>query len=103
MPVTMMQLLVFFLASFAMSQPGSLLELAAVAFPLSSPFVMLARAAQDGALWPHLVALGWQALWVAVFIRMGASLFRRRVMKSGPQVKERRRLFSRRRPVPIST
>ena len=56
----------------------------AVAVPFSSPYAMLARAAQDGALWPHLAALGWQALWVAIFVRMGARLFRTRVMKSGP-------------------
>lgn len=95
MPVTMVQLLIFFLASVAMSQPGSPLELAGAAFPLSSPFVMLGRAAQDGALWPHLLALGWQALWVAIFIRLGAGLFRRRVMKSGPRMKTRRGLFAR--------
>jgi ABC-2 type transport system permease protein len=95
MPVTMAQLLIFFLASVAMSQPGSPLELAGAAFPLSSPFVMLGRAAQDAALWPHLLGLGWQALWVAIFIRLGAGLFRRRVMKSGPRMKTRRGLFAR--------
>jgi ABC-2 type transport system permease protein len=33
---------------------------------------------------PHLLALGWQALWVTLFVRFGAQLFRRRVLKSGP-------------------
>jgi ABC-2 type transport system permease protein len=57
---------------------------------------MLARAAVDESLWPHLLAIVWQALWVAVFIRIGARMFRRRVMKSGPQpVRRRRRLFRR--------
>lgn len=97
MPVTMAQLLIFFLASVAMSQPGSALELGAAAFPLSSPFVMLARAAQDSALWPHLLGLAWQALWVLIFVRVGAGLFRRRVMKSGPQMKAKRGLFARAR------
>ena len=83
MPVTMMQLLVFFFASFALAQPGTSVELAAIAFPLSSPFTMLARAAQDPALWPHAVALVWQVAAVALFIRIGAGLFRRRVMQSG--------------------
>ena len=83
MPVTMAQLLVFFLAAFAMTDPGSPLELTAAIFPLSSPFAMLARAAQSDAIWPHLLALAWQALCVAVFIKGGATLFRRRVMKSG--------------------
>ena len=83
MPVTMMQLVVFFLASYAMTQPDSPAELAAVAFPLSSPFAMLARAAQDSALLPHVGAILWQVLCVVVFVRFGAKLFRSRVMKSG--------------------
>lgn len=98
MPVTMMQLMVFFLASYAMAQPGSTIELAAIAFPFSSPFTMLARAAQSPDLWPHLLALVYQAAWVAIFIRMGASLFRRRVMKSGSQNK--RRWWQRRGKIP---
>ena len=83
MPVTMAQLLVFFLAAFAMTDPGSPMELAAAVFPLSSPFAMLARAAQSPEIWPHLLALAWQALCVAIFVKGGATLFRRRVMKSG--------------------
>ncbi|WP_088310356.1 ABC transporter permease [Novosphingobium sp. B 225] len=84
MPVTMLQLLNFFFASFAMAQPGSAIELAAAIVPFSSPFTMLARAAQQPELWTHGLALGWQALCVALFVRAGATLFRRRVMKSGP-------------------
>lgn len=84
MPVTMAQLIVFFFASYALSQIGSPVEWAAVVMPFSSPYAMLARAAQEAALWPHLLALGWQALWVAAFIRGGAHLFRRTVLKSGP-------------------
>ena len=82
MPVTMLQLMVFFFASYALSQPGGVVELAAIVFPFSSPFAMLARAAREPALWPHLVALGWQGLAVGLFVRTGATLFRRRVMKS---------------------
>lgn len=84
LPVTMLQLLNFFFASYAMSRPGSAVEIAAIAVPFSSPFTMLARAAQHAELWPHLLALGWQVVCVAVFVRAGATLFRRRVMKSGP-------------------
>jgi len=100
MPVTMIQLMVFFLAAFAMTQQGSAIELAAAIFPLSSPFAMLARAALDGALWPHALALGWQALAVAFFVKSGASLFKRRVMKSGPQGAKKRakRSFWKRKP-----
>jgi len=95
MPVTMLQLLVFFFASFAMSNPGSPLELAAALVPFSSPYAMLARAAQEPELGQHLLAIGWQVAWVALFIRFGARLFRTRVMKSGPAGTHRRRWFRR--------
>lgn len=84
MPVTMLQLLNFFFASWAMARPGTMVELAAMIVPFSSPFAMLAHAARDGALLPHVLALAWQAVCVAVFVRVGATLFRRWVMKSGP-------------------
>jgi ABC-2 type transport system permease protein len=84
MPVTMMQLMVFFFASYALARPGTWVETASVVFPVSSPFAMLAQAAQSPVLWPHLLALVWQAVWVGVIIRVGAQLFRRTVMKSGP-------------------
>ncbi len=84
MPVTMLQLLNFFFASYAMAQPGSVVELAAATIPFSSPFTMLARAAQDPRLWPHALALAWQVVCVALCVRAGANLFRKRVMKSGP-------------------
>ena len=83
MPVTMMQLMVFFFATYALSQPGGWAELAAMAFPFSSPFAMIARAARDPQVWPHVLALAWQILVVAMLVRGGATLFRRRVMKSG--------------------
>ena len=83
MPVTMLQLVNFFFASWAMARPGTPMELAAMIVPFSSPFAMLARAAQSDALLPHALALVWQVLCVAVFVRIGATVFRRRVMKSG--------------------
>jgi ABC-2 type transport system permease protein len=82
-PVTMLQLIVFLFATYAATQPGTPAEIAAMIFPLSSPFTMLARAANDGALWLHLAAIAWQVLWVAIAVRLGARLFRTRVMKSG--------------------
>ena len=84
MPATVLQLAVFFLATYATSDLGSPVELAAVAIPFSSPYAMVSRAAQEPTLWPHLAALFWQSLWVLLFVRLGARLFRRRVMKSGP-------------------
>lgn len=83
MPATMGQLLFFFLASFSVTRLGEPIELVAAIFPFSSPFAMLARAAQQDMLWPHLLALGWQAAWVLLLIRFGARLFRRNVLKSG--------------------
>ncbi|WP_088182397.1 ABC transporter permease [Sphingobium sp. Z007] len=83
MPITMGQMLIFFFASYAVDHMGSPAELAACIFPFSSPFAMIARAAQDGAIWPHLVALVWQASFVALIIRVGVLLFRRHVMQSG--------------------
>lgn len=83
MPVTMGQVVVFFLASYAVNKPGSPAELTAALFPLSSPFTMIARAAQSPELWPHLIAIPWQILWVGIIIRLGVRLFRRNVLKSG--------------------
>jgi ABC-2 type transport system permease protein len=91
MPVTMAQVFLFLFATLAMGQPGKPIEWAAMAFPFSSPFAMLARAAQDEAVWPHVLALLWQLAWVALSIKLGAALFRKRVMKSGPQGRKRRR------------
>jgi ABC-2 type transport system permease protein len=77
-----------------MTQLDTPIELASVAIPFSSPFAMLARAAQDSAVWPHLAAIAWQGLWVFVLVRGGARLFRTRVMKSGPAgAKSARRRF----------
>ncbi|MFL0670819.1 MAG: ABC transporter permease [Erythrobacter sp.] len=96
MPVTMLQLLVFFLAAYTITQPGSALEKAAMIFPLSSPFAMLARAAMDEALWLHAAALGWQALWVVLIVKGGSLLFRKRVMKSGGAGRAKKPRFSKR-------
>ena len=83
MPVTMAQVVVFAVAATAVGAPDSPHALAAAAFPLSSPFVMIARAAEQPDFWPHLVAIAWQALWVALILRVAARLFRRSVLKSG--------------------
>jgi len=83
MPVTMLQLMVFFLAAYTINNPGSQMELAAIAFPLSSPFAMLARAAMEPTLWTHALALLWQGLAVLALVKGGSQLFRKRVMKSG--------------------
>jgi ABC-2 type transport system permease protein len=86
MPVTFGQILIFGFASTAIGNPDSAKALAAAVFPLSSPMTMLARAAERPEAWPHLAAILWQALWVALILRLGAQLFRRTVLKSGPRL-----------------
>lgn len=87
MPVTIGQVLVFLFASMAVGPYNSVIGIAAAVFPLTSPLVMVARAAQTPELWPHLLALTWQALWVWLIIRLSASLFRTSVLKSGPALR----------------
>jgi len=84
MPVTMAQMMIFALASLGVGHPDSASAIAAIAFPLSSPFAMFGRAAELPALLPHLAALVWQILWVALILRLASRLFRRSVLKSGP-------------------
>jgi ABC-2 type transport system permease protein len=86
MPVTFAQVLIFGFAATAIGNPDSTGGLAAAAFPLSSPMTMIARAAERPELWPHVVAIVWQALWIAIILRFGARLFRRTVLKSGPRL-----------------
>ncbi|MEA3064163.1 MAG: type transport system permease protein [Sphingomonadales bacterium] len=83
MPVTVGQMLIFLFASFAVGAFNSPLGIAAAVFPFSSPLTMVARAAQTPELWPHALALAWQALWVWLTVSLGARLFRRNVLKSG--------------------
>ena len=83
LPITIFQVAMFGLASAAAAEPGSRLARIAELFPFSSPFAMAARGATDPALWPHLLALGWQALWVVLTIVISVRLFRIGVLKSG--------------------
>ena len=100
MPVTFLQLVFFFLASFAVAAPGSMYEMIAIIVPFSSPYAMMARAAQDPALWPHVAAFAWQVLCIGLIIRTGARLFRTVVMQSGSagSGRRKRRWFERLRP-----
>ena len=87
LPVTFGQMLIFALAATAINAPDSPGALAAAAFPLSSPMTMIARAAERPEWWPHIVAILWQALWVALILRLGSQLFRKTVLKSGPRTR----------------
>ncbi len=84
LPVTFAQVLIFGFAATAIGAGDSPEGITAAVFPLSSPLAMVARAAERTELWPHLIAIGWQALWVALILHLGAKLFRRSVLKSGP-------------------
>jgi len=87
MPVVLAQSAIYFFGASAVGHLDEPRGLAAAIFPLSSPFTMIARAAEQDLIWPHLAALLWQALWVSLILRGGARLFRRSVLKSGPQGK----------------
>ena len=92
LPITIVQVAMFGLASAAASHPGSWIATFAEIFPLSSPFAMGARAANSPELWPHAAALAWQLLWVTIVISLAARAFRRGVLQSG---NARPRLFRR--------
>ncbi|MGH6705545.1 MAG: ABC transporter permease [Sphingomicrobium sp.] len=84
MPVTMSQVILFGVASLGVGKPNGPEAIGAAIFPLSSPFAMVARAAEQEALWPHFLAFAWQVLWVALILKFAAAIFRRSVLKSGP-------------------
>ncbi|WP_417608499.1 ABC transporter permease [Parasphingorhabdus sp.] len=94
MPVTMGQLLVFFVAYSSITKLGQPVEWFAVLFPFSSPFAMIARAAQMDNVWQHGLALVWQGIFTMIIIRFSVMLFRRNVMKSG-QAARKKSLLSR--------
>lgn len=83
LPITIFQVGMFSLSAAAASAPGSGLATFAQIFPFSSPLAMAARAASDDARAVHLLALGWQAIWVALVIFLSVRLFRAGVLSGG--------------------
>lgn len=83
LPITIFQVGMFSLSAAAASAPGTGLARFAQIFPFSSPFAMAARAATDEAVGVHLLALGWQAIWVALTVYLSVRLFRAGVLSSG--------------------
>jgi ABC-2 type transport system permease protein len=81
MPVGLLQVVVLLLAMSVLDRGGAL-AWAAIIVPFSSPMAMVAYAAQNDSLWPHLLALVWQVLWVVLIIRFSARMFRRTALKS---------------------
>ena len=84
MPVTMSQMLIFALCTAAVGRPNSQEGWTAAIFPFSSPFAMLARAAEEPTVWTHVAAILWQIGWMLVILRISSSYFRKTVLKSGP-------------------
>ncbi len=84
MPATILQAMVFAVISLTSASPHGPLAIGAMLFPLSSPLMMIGAAAREATLWPHLLALVWQALWIVIIVRFASDRFRRIVLKSGP-------------------
>jgi ABC-2 type transport system permease protein len=83
MPATMLQLIVFFFAIYTGPKLGQTIEQIACIIPLSSPLAMIARAAQEPTLWHHAVAIVGQGFFAVLLLRIGVTMFKRNVMKSG--------------------
>ncbi len=88
MPTTMLQLVIFFFAMYTVTKIGQPVEQVASIFPFSSPFAMIARAAQVDTLWHHGVAIIGQGLFALLVLRISVYLFRRNVMKSGKPIRK---------------
>jgi ABC-2 type transport system permease protein len=56
---------------------------------------MAAKAANEPSLWPHLLAILWQLLWLAFVLWIGARLFRRGVLQSSGGKISLKALFTR--------
>lgn len=82
MPVTLIQGAVFFLAVSVVGSSNDMLAWIAYLFPFSSPMAMIAYASETPTLWPHLLAIIWQLVWVMLIVRISARLFRLTVLKS---------------------
>ena len=83
LPTTIGQLMLLGFASVGVAHPDRWVAWAAAIFPWSSPLAMVARAVELPVLWPHLLALVWQGVWLTLTIRFAARRFRRGVLKSG--------------------
>ncbi len=98
LPITLFQVGMFSLGSAAANLPGTTIATIAQWLPWSSPYAMAARGATDAALWPHVLALGWQAGWLVLSIAIAVRLFRFGVLRSGPLLP----WLARRKPAPVA-
>lgn len=80
-PITILQMFAYFipLANLRGDGGGGLQRFAEI-FPFTSPYSMVAKAAtNEGLIW-HVVAIGWQAIWVSIVIFISVRLFRSGVL-----------------------
>src|SRR3546814_15185327 len=80
-PIMVVQVFIFLFASLAVGSYSGFVGIAAAIFPFSSPLAMVSLAAQAPELWPHLLAIAWQALWAWRSVKLAAGFFRRTVLQ----------------------
>ena len=84
MPVTIVQTVVLIGVLGAVDRPDSAWGTMMSWFPLSSPYMMAARAAIEPGLGIHAAAIAWQLAFAGLVILWSARLFRYGVLNSGP-------------------
>lgn len=90
LPISIVQLLSFLGGAYAASAGGMVTWLG-VAFPFTSPYVLLGHAAEKGGGTIHLIGIAWQIVLVSLAIRFGAQIFRSRVIDQRPVFRLKRR------------
>ncbi len=83
LPITIFQVGMFSLLGGRRQRAGQRPRALCADLSFSSPLAMAARAATDDSKLVHLLALGWQAIWVALVIFVSVRLFRAGVLSSG--------------------
>jgi ABC-2 type transport system permease protein len=84
LPVTIVQAMVLLGVMGALGRPEGAWAAVMSWFPLSSPYMMAARAAIEPGIARHVAALLWQLVFAAVVIWFSARLFRYGVLASAP-------------------
>ena len=84
MPVTIGQTIIFIAVLGAVDQPDGALAIFMSVFPLSSSYMMAARAALEPGLTLHALAVVWQLGFAGLAIWFSSRLFRAGVLQSGP-------------------
>lgn len=90
LPISIIQLLSFMGGAYAASA-GGMATWIGIAFPFTSPYVLLGYAAEKGGSLVHVVGIIWQLAVVTFAIRFGAQIFRSRVIDQRPVFRRKRR------------